>query len=69
MASGAVRHLTTEELAGRLGCDPETVRSLRRHDRGPAYIRIGRGIRYRLVDIEAWELSRLVDPAAQPAPA
>jgi hypothetical protein len=59
----AVRHLTTEELAERTGFAPETIRDWRRYGKGPAYLKEGRGIRYRLIDVEEWELSRLVVPA------
>lgn len=60
MASAGVRHLTTDELADRLGVVPETVRSWRQRGTGPAYIRLGRAIRYREPEVEAWERSRLV---------
>lgn len=66
---GAVKHLTTEELAERLGGDEEervSVRTLEdwRHDgKGPAFIRVGGKVRYRLKDVEAWEESNLVIPA------
>jgi hypothetical protein len=62
----AVRHLTTDELAERLGYAPETIRDWRKHGRGPAYLKEGRadsaGVRYRLIDVEAWEESLIVRP-------
>lgn len=60
----AVRHLTTEELALRLGRSPRTVEDWRLDRKGPPYIRVGGTVRYRLADIEAWEKSRLVVHAA-----
>lgn len=56
-----VRHYTTEELAERLGGDfsPETVKRWRKTGDGPRYIRVGKHVRYREADIEAWEKSRL----------
>jgi hypothetical protein len=61
-----VVHLTTEELAERLGYSPRTVEDWRIGDYGPPFLpgRGGRGVRYRLVDVEAWEESRLVRPGA-----
>lgn len=63
MTAAPVRHLTTEELAERLGMAPETLRDWRKYGRGPSYIKEGRAIRYPLAEIEAWELSRLVTHA------
>jgi len=57
------KHLTTADLAERLGVSPRTVDDWRVDKKGPAYIRIGRGddtVRYRLADVEAWEAERLV---------
>jgi predicted site-specific integrase-resolvase len=63
----AVRHLTTEEFADRLGVSVATARSWRKNGIGPAYLPVTSSatngtIRYRLVDIEAWEESRIVRP-------
>jgi excisionase family DNA binding protein len=60
--SAAVRHLSTEELATRTGIPAETLRYWRQLGKGPAYMRLGRAIRYRLADVEAWEESRIVRP-------
>lgn len=62
----AVRHLTTEELAERIGggISVRTIEDWRlTPGRGPRFIRLPRGIRYREADIEAWEKSRLSEPA------
>lgn len=64
----AVRHLTTEDLAERLGVSPRTVEDWRRHNRGPGYLTVSgpagkQKVRYRLADVEAWEESHLVVPA------
>jgi predicted site-specific integrase-resolvase len=58
----AVRHLTTEELAERLGGDfsVRTLEDWRLDGKGPKFIRPGGKVRYRLADIEAWEESVLV---------
>ena len=67
-----VRHLTTEELAERIGGDisPRTIEDWRQDGRGPKFIRPGgRYVRYREVDVEAWEESLVVTPGAKPQPA
>jgi excisionase family DNA binding protein len=61
--AATVRHLTTLELAKREGVSIETVYVWNRDHTGPRYMRIGKHVRYRLADVEAWEQSRLVRPA------
>ena len=63
--SAPVRHLTTAELADRTGIPAETFRYWRAMGRGPTYLKLGRVIRYRLADVEAWELSGLVEPLSR----
>lgn len=63
-APAPVCHLTTQELADRLGVAAITVRIWRQHGNGPAYIRLGRGVRYPLAEVEAWEKRRLITPAS-----
>jgi transcriptional regulator with XRE-family HTH domain len=64
-AMTAIRHLTTEQLAERLGVAPGTLRKWRQLGTGPAYIKaegtVGT-VRYRLADVEAWERKQLVTP-------
>ena len=49
------RHLTPEDLAERLGVPVRTVYAWRQRRKGPQGIRVGRYVRYRLADVEAWE--------------
>jgi excisionase family DNA binding protein len=63
-ASPGVRHLTIAELAEREGVEVETVYAWNSRGTGPRPMGRGRGRRYRLADVEAWEESRL-----SPAPA
>lgn len=60
----ATKHLTTAQLADRLGYSVRTVEDWRTDGYGPPWLpgRGGRGVRYREADIEAWEESRLVRP-------
>lgn len=64
----AVRHLTPEELAERLGATVTQLRDWRSAGRGPAYIRGDSDgdkayIGYPVAEVEAWESSHLVRPA------
>ena len=60
----AVRHLTIADLAERMGVKVATVYAWNRDGSGPVPMGRGRGVRYRLEDVEAWEASRLVRATA-----
>ncbi len=47
--------LTTEEAAGHLGFEPETLEAWRSRRTGPAFIKMGKHVRYRLRDLIAYE--------------
>ena len=56
-AATVVAHATEEPLteraaARRLGLKVATLRSWRRQDRGPAYVRLGRAVRYLPSDLD-----------------
>lgn len=46
--------LTTIEVATLLGVAPETVRFWRHNGTGPPARKVGRFVRYRVADVEAW---------------
>jgi len=46
--------LTEQELADLLKVSVRTVRSWRTEGTGPPSLRIGRGVRYRRRDVDAW---------------
>lgn len=50
--------LTTHDLAEQLRLADETVRYWRHVGVGPRYLKVGRNIRYRTADVEAWLKSR-----------
>lgn len=50
----AGRLLTTEEVAAILGVTPGYVKQLRYTNKGPAFIRLGRSIRYAPGDVTAY---------------
>lgn len=56
--------LTIDELAGQLGVTPLTVDRWRRQGSGPAFVQVGRGIRYLASDVDAWITANRTDPAA-----
>jgi excisionase family DNA binding protein len=46
--------LTTDELADYLKVPAATIRAWRHNDKGPKGVRLGRHVRYRRVDVDAW---------------
>ncbi len=57
--TSADRHLTPGELATRWNISRRTLERWRGLGRGPAFIKVGGSVRYRLDDIEAYESNRL----------
>lgn len=57
--------LTPQNVADRLGVSTTTLSTWRCTKRYPlAYVKVGRLVRYRLGDVEAFELARLQEVAA-----
>jgi excisionase family DNA binding protein len=50
--SAKIQPLTESEAAARLGLKVATLRAWRNQGRGPAYLRLGRAIRYLTTDID-----------------
>lgn len=46
--------LSAEQVAGRIGFSVKTLEGWRRNGGGPAFIKIGRNVRYRESDLTAW---------------
>jgi predicted site-specific integrase-resolvase len=55
----AAKHLTPHDLAERLQLPADTIKKWRVTGEGPLFIRVGKYVRYREVDVERWEQSRL----------
>ena len=53
------RHLNQIELSRRWGFSPRTLEGWRWFGKGPAFIKAGGKVRYRLEDIEAFEAEQL----------
>lgn len=54
-----LEHLGPKELARRLNVPINTLYSWRKTGRGPRGFRVGKFIRYRLADVEAWEQEQI----------
>lgn len=48
-------YLKTAELAERWGLSQVTLRHWRRQGRGPAYLKVGKNVRYDLAEIQTYE--------------
>ena len=55
--ANTTRLLTSGDLATRWQVHKGHLANLRCHGEGPAYVKIGSSVRYRLADIEAYELA------------
>jgi predicted DNA-binding transcriptional regulator AlpA len=51
--------LTVAELSARIGVPQATIYAWRTAGKGPRGLRIGRYVRYRMQDVEAWEQTLL----------
>lgn len=49
------RAMTDDDVAARLGVSAHTVRAWRGKGIGPRFFKMGRAVRYRLADVEAYE--------------
>lgn len=59
--------LTESEAAARLGLKVATLRAWRNQGRGPAYVRLGRAIRYLSTDLDEFLQSNRHNPRADQA--
>jgi len=59
-----VRHMHQAELARRWNISPRTLERWRYLNQGPAFLKLGGRILYRLEDVEAFEAAQARDPAA-----
>jgi len=50
--------LTTSEAAGRLKVTPRMLEARRSRGGGPPFVKVGRAVRYREADLEAWIAER-----------
>lgn len=57
--------ITTELAAGYLQLSPRTLERLRQEGTGPAYIKAGRRVLYRILALQAWLAARTVTSTAE----
>ena len=55
--------MTPEDLSERTGKPPSTLAQWRYLGRGPAYIKVGSHVRYRIEDVLEWEDVNRHEPA------
>lgn len=60
-----IRHLNQIELAARLKISPRTLERWRWTGEGPAFLKIGGRVIYRLEDVEAYENGRRCESTVQ----
>jgi predicted DNA-binding transcriptional regulator AlpA len=53
-------NLSPAELAERYGLPLETIYGWQKNRSGPPFLKVGRHVRYKLVDVIAWESSRTI---------
>lgn len=58
-------YLTTVEAAAVVKLAPATLRNMRAKGVGPTYRKHGRLVRYHIDDLDAWSVSRQIDPASR----
>jgi hypothetical protein len=54
-------YLNQKELARRWGMSPRTLERWRWIGFGPKFLKLGKKVKYRAIDVEAFELDRLRD--------
>ncbi|CAN5350111.1 hypothetical protein BH10PSE12_BH10PSE12_18940 [soil metagenome] len=64
-----INTLDTEAAAARIGFAPHTLENKRVYGGGPPYLKVGRLVRYRVSDIDAWLASKVVASTSQQVPA
>lgn len=57
--------LDTHAAAERTGLSGSTLRKLRLTGKGPRYIKLGRAVRYRVSDLEAWLSARTLSSTSE----
>ena len=58
-----IRNIDEKKAASMLGVAVQTLRNWRHTRKGPAYIKLGRAVRYRLDDLVEYLDQRRIDPS------
>lgn len=60
---GAVpRYMTSDQAASHLVLSEATLRNWRSAGQGPAYVKVGRSVRYMTTDLDGWMGAQRVEP-------
>lgn len=59
----------TEEAARHLSLARNTLEKMRVHGNGPQFVKLGRSVRYRISDLEAYVAERVVSSTSEKATA
>lgn len=62
--TNGIQPLTESEAATRLGLKVATLRAWRQKGKGPAYVRLGRAVRYLMTDVDDFIQSNRQVPSA-----
>jgi len=54
--------LSDDQAAEEIGVAVQTLRNWRHQRKGPAYLKIGRSVRYQIEDLKKFKLNRRIDP-------
>ncbi|WP_277968209.1 helix-turn-helix transcriptional regulator [Sphingomonas echinoides] len=57
--------LTTDDAAARIGLAYSTMKKLRLAGTGPKFMKLGRAVRYRAIDLDEWMAARVVSSTSQ----
>ncbi len=61
-----IKHINQHQLSNRWGISPRTLERWRWIGEGPAYLKIGGRVVYRLEDVEAYEIRNRHDNEMEP---
>lgn len=59
--------LKTSAAADHIGLAVPTLEKMRVYGNGPLFLKLGRSVRYRVVDLDRWLIERQVASTSQPA--
>ena len=54
--------LPDDQAAKEIGVATQTLRNWRHLGKGPAYLKIGRSVRYQIEDLKKFKVNRRIDP-------
>ena len=60
--------LDTLAAAAHVGLSKSTLEKLRVFGGGPKYLKLGKAVRYRIEDLDAWLAARVISSTSQQAP-